>query len=532
MFAVAPNSVSGARSFLRALPCVLVGCATNQIAERSFSRPWLDRVPLRTLEIVVVTKAPVFNLEALQKNAFEPLRSETALSASAEGELEEALRAELLSVGRARGFSVRGVKIGVAPAPAAEPPAAKTELTMTSTLTSSTASVSVGGPKMTQAPSPAPEPDVRWLPPGVTVREVLKSSTADAVLVLQALPIDRFRLVVESTLNPAATGSGASQNELTATPSSQETFVEATGRLILGQAYLLDAKTSVRLWSRRNPGAPSDGRLPQDHAFFKYGFVNAPGDSTENKERATRSAAAFAARALDGFPSASEGTPEGVQRLSAIDVESEQSRQVFLVQRHFALELNFSWGPERAGTGVRLGEAEAPDLGTGAVAPVGIFRGAPKFTYLAAGGLMFSAAVPFGTIPGRFQRSYYRDARPAQDGENAQSAVLEDVTIDGGWTGGVELTAGYAFYLSESWLFTAAGGGLIDVWNLDASPGAVIDNPRHVRFGALGDVGLLWMLPTNARFYGRIGGTGRLGGDTAGPFFFGFNLSLSVGLLL
>ncbi len=529
MFAFVPPSVSWIWRSLWVVPIVLIGCATNQISERSFARPWLDQIRLKSLDVVVVAQAPVLSLDALKKNAYGPLESDSALRVSGESDLEEALRAEVQRLARERGFAVRMVRVGKAPAsePLVEPPP-----TVTSTLTSSTASVSVGGDRLTKAPSPAPRNNDRWMSPGTTVGEVLKSSTSDAVLIVQALPLDRFRIVVESTLDPGSAGSGVNQTELAATPASQETYVSATGRLILGQAYLFDAKTSVRLWSRRNPGAPSDGRLPQDHAFFKYGFVNPPGETTKAQERAERSAGAFASRAFDGFPSAGEGSQAGMQQLSAIDVGSEQSRQVFLDQRHFALELNFSWGPERAGSGVRLGDGAAPDLGTGAVAPVGVFRGAPKFTYFAPGGFMLSGAIPFGSIPGKFQRSYYRDPRPAQGGELAESAVLADVTIDGGWTGGVEVTAGYAFYLSESWLLTAAGGGLVDVWNLDASPGTVIDNPRHVRFGALADLGLLWMLPTKARFFGRIGGSGRLGGDTAGPFFFGFNLSLSVGLLL
>jgi hypothetical protein len=493
-----------------ALPALaLVACAHGApVAERSFVRADLGELPLVRVDVVVVASTPQATGPRFEVETFAPPALEAPLAAPAEDvETREALREALEAALAARGFRTRSWVLGTAGAEAL--PVAPLPLSDTSTRPS--------GVQLTLAPAPGPG----VLSARATLRDALAASDADAVLVVRAVPVDAFHLMEAGRRGPQIDPTLAS----VAQQLPAESPVRRSGRLLVGQAFLFERSSGLRLFSRQLPDFPSDGRLTADARILRQGLVEPAGSGPlSGADRARRSAPGFVKVVLDGLPGAQVGREEERQRFAREDALAEAQREAFLDQGHLGLEFGVRGSAERAGATLR----EGPALDTKAVAPAGVWRVVPRLAWQRPGGLTFAVALPVGFAPGQFSRSYFRDATNTAPGASAFGATLK---LDGVATAGAEASVGWTFAPSPSLLFAPAVGAFFDVWMLSVSPAALLSD-RHLRFGVLAEVSALLRPDPSGPLFLRGGAGLRLGGDDSGPPLFALDVSASVGLFL
>lgn len=497
----------------------LTACATGTsgITERDFSRAGADEVPLRSLDLVVVVAGPPRVADdTFAVRGFAPPVDGTPLVEGVEhASTRDALAGELARQLRAAGFVVR-VRTTAAVAPLLPvPPRVRT----TSTASVSTASATPA------LPEPAAPERAAPAVPGLSVTDDLaamrRDSQADAVLVVRAVPVDAFTLDV---------GAGTRWID---TPLGREQVrdfrpVRTEGRLMVGQAFLFERASGVRLWSRQTPDYPSDGRLIRSHPFLASGYVQGEGEAAApDIVRATAASRAFARTILSGLPPARDGRPEARAALTSLDAEKLAARDAFFDEGHLLLDVSAGWSGETSDVDVTLGETLLQPLGAGAVTPLGMPRLAPRVAWLAPGGALYAATLTLGVGPSSFGRTYWRD-NPQLTTVDAHRAVR--LTVSGVTSVGGQVDYGRVFAVGTDVFVVPTLGAYFDVWTLDAAPDPFVDAGLRLRVG--GALGAEAWLRLSERWYLRGGASGRLGGDLAGGLTVGGALSLGLGLML
>ncbi|MFO0725057.1 MAG: hypothetical protein U1E65_14855 [Myxococcota bacterium] len=479
----------------------LVGCAgaTSNVSARDYRRPEADQVKLGVVDVVVVVSGPPrIAGDRLDVQGFPPIEGDTVLAGGpreteTEAALVKAVRAELSLLGLEAHFLGRP----------AEPRLASTSST------SSTSSVAV------PAAPPAPLPE--------TLEAALASSKADALLVVRAIPVDAFALDVGAGTHIEETALGRQQVR-DFRPEKHE------GRLMVGQAFLFDRQSKVRLWSRQAPDFPEEGRLTPDHPFLRFGYVASSTLTAPPSEalRAARAGERFGHAILEGLPHASAGTPEARAALDTLDPAAEAKRDAFFDQGHFAFDFAFAYGAETNQLELNLEGKALPTLSAGALTPSGLLRGVPRVSYIASSGLTLSASFAFGTAPSSFGRTYFRDNASPTLADPLDRAI--QAKLSGSSLYGPELTVGGLMHISDSLFLLPRGGVFFEVWNVQATPAVAFPNLNRVRIGATAG-GEAW-LRMSENLYVRGALDLRLGADLNGPFLFGFRLLAGLGILL
>jgi hypothetical protein len=346
------------------------------------------------------------------------------------------------------------------------------------------------------------------------------------VLVVRVVPVDRFSIDFGQGVRTEIGPLGKERVE-DVRPEPRE------GRLMLGQAFLFDRRSGVRLWTKQLPDFPEGGRLTPGHPFLAYGVVYEPheGVAPPPPERARPAAARFVGAMFANLPTATEGRVEARAKLDAADASKEESVQQFLDEGRFAVELGTRWGTERVELGLELGGEALPSLGNGAIAPVGVVGIVPRATYLSPGGFVLSLALPLGVAPGAFARSYHRD-----NPEPTNAADPDDrsatVRVQGASTFGAELTVGQARAVSRRLYVVPAVGAFAEAWSIDATPGSVVAETTKVRVGGLAGLDVWLRTGDDSAFFARLGGDVRGGLDLDGTLVTGFELAASLGIFL
>lgn len=459
------------------------GCAgarSGQATAREFARREVQSVPLQTLDVFVVSRSPVQVDRSLDVDAFPPPEPDQVLVPDADTDAEQrtALEERVLAWTRERGFEARLLR------------------------------------------SEKAQP---------TLQDLLAASEADGVLVVRVVPVDRFGVF----------DSGSGQEVIVLEPEAQPVIRKEVdvsvrqGRLLVGQAFLFEPRSQIRLWSRQIPDFPDEGRLVPQHPFFAYGFVLKPGAPVPDPESTAQEAAQrFVPAMLGPLP-----PPHGGDRsvLADIDVQAERTRNDFFDRNHFALEFGAGWGLESISTASQTNQDQVgfdqgviiplPDLGTGALAPAGTARLVePRFTWFTPSAWSFGLRLGYGTVPVDFARSAVVAARSPDD----TFEQLAELAVSGGARYGAALLSGRAIWLSERFLFHPELGVFIDVLELDTTVRTVPDDV-HVRGGL--EAGASIMIRITPVLFVRPRVSGRLGLDAAGSPFAGIGLSGSVGLL-
>jgi hypothetical protein len=490
----------------------LSGCAgTGGVTERAFTRDVLADLELRSLDVVVVAKGPpLASGPALDVSPFDAPRHDAVLFEGPDDvETRRALSSALASELATRGFAVRLVhahphEAGAPGAPRFAPlPPIETSTTV---------------PTASAAVALAFGPPIVDLEPTATLADVLRASPLDAVLVVRVVIVDEFHLHVPGTGAPelSETGRVLRQRPAKAYP--------VRGRLLVGQAFLFDRRTGLRLWSRQLPSFPEGGRIFERDPFLRFGFVQTDKSAMEERAKADRAAAAFVPAMLAEFPRSQAGTPEARASLDAVDAQAELRELSFFDDSHILLEVGLGWAAEGSGADLVLDGVELPPVGTGAVSPQGIGRIGVRGGYVAPSGLALSLEARFGLAPSSFARSYHRDGEAFDRSRNA------NVRIDGANAYAGALGAGYLLLVAEDLFLLPSGAVFLDAWAVRAEPDTVVLDGTHLRFGA--ELGLDVLYAFTSLVFGRIGVGAKAGADTSGPPFVGIGGSLGLGLFL
>lgn len=506
-------------SVMRAVGAVcawsVAGCASmaSGVTERDFARAGADEVPLRSLELVVVVAGPPrVAEETFAVRGFAPPVDGTPLLEGAEhASTRDALAGELARQLRASGFDVRVRTAAAVVAPA--PRMVRTASTATVATTTTAPMVALpASPSLLATPILAATDDLA---------AVRQGSEADAVLVVRAVPVDAFTIDV---------GVGTRWID---TPLGREQVrdfrpVRSEGRLMVGQAFLFERTSGVRLWSRQAPDYPADGRLIRSHPFLASGYVQAEGEpAAPDIVRATAASRAFARTILSGLPRPRQGRVEARAALSSLDAQRVAARDAFFDEGHLLLDVSAGWGGETSDVDVTLGEAPLEPLGAGAVTPLGMPHVAPRLSWLAPGGALYAATLTLGVAPSSFGRTYWQD-NPQLTTVDSHRAVR--LSVGGVTSVGGQFDYGRVFAVSADVFLVPTLGAYFDVWTLDAAPAPFVDDGVRLRVGAaLG--GEAWLRLTE-QWYLRGGASGRVGGDLAGGLTVGGALSLGLGLML
>lgn len=463
-----PHRASGRRLGGLGLALALsVGCATP-VARRSYERKDLPQIPLQRLDLAVVVTAAQEAGDALDVTPFRTLVPgsrvvEQPADPAETAVLTERVSAELL--GRGFGLARR--------------------LSPTAGLTDDT-----------------------------TLEMLVRTSTADAVLVVRAVPIDRFSMVEEGReMTPVNLGIGAMR---------QDTVHEHRGRLYLGQVFLYLAGRGLRLMSRQAPDFPDGGRLTYGHPFLEYGLVLKEEVPSLSPELIELAAERFTARLLAGFPAARAGAPGELARLTA-DADDDGPLQAFLDEVHWGLELSFQHRVESVEAPLRLGERPVAALQAGDFAPSGIFQLLPRATYWSPSGVIFGFGIPLGFATQDLRRTLLLDDPAGGDAQIQRLEVnglkLLGVVLDASLELPLTRTRPTLFLLPRALLAT-------ELWSLETSEGS-LRTRSSVGLGA----DLLYR-PAEGRVFLRAGLEGRLGLDFAqGALLAGFASTLGVGWL-
>ena len=504
-----------------AAAAVLSGCAGSLggAGARRYERPGLDRLPLRSIDVAITvagpptTSAPRFNVPS-----FAPPTLDSAIRPPAE---EPATRAALVARLRQRladaGFRVRMIHSGVTIATQKDP-GIDTSTTAVEVARAATATSAVA----TEIRTPDLEVE-RPLGPGVTVRDLLTSSNADAVLVVRVVPVDAFYVFLQNEENRLLDVGGGTvpQAAIRDRPDVRG------GRLLVGQAFLFDRKTGARLWTRHLPDLPEDGRIMPNDPFLSYGYVAPPeAGQPSNGVRAEQSSAGFVKAMFADFPAPNAGDARARTALDELDIGKERRAQAFFDEDYFVFEIGGNYTYQTVELEGFVGGEPTPDFETGFVAPNGAIRFEPRFSYVAPGGLTVGAGGQVGVIPSRRrQRSFFRDGD-----DDADRDLGGQVSVTNGLTFGVDGRVGYLFAITPDVLVWPSIGGFWERWTLDASPDTIIPSGTIDRVGALVHVGLVWRL--NSVWFTKAGGGFRAGVASQGGEIFGAEVGLSLGFFL
>jgi len=485
-----------------ALTTPLGGCAGTQVGDataRDFRRADLADIPLRTLDIVVVSRSPVEFETAIDVNAFSAPALDRPIAPEADRRAPQqraALEQALVEWAESRGFDAR----------------------------------------VHRAAAARPDLDA-----------VMQSSEADALLLVRVVPVDRFGIFLsesgQEVVELEDVGTGFVRG-------SRDPRAVRTGRLLVGQAFLFEPRSRVRLWSRQVPDFPKKGRLVPRHPFLRYGFVLKEGAQTPTEVAKAREAARrFVPAMMAPFPEPRAGDVAARRRLLDIDLDREQVRQRFLDENHFAVEVAGGWAYEGVRTESRGVQNQVgpnpstgdliplPDLGTSDLASSGMFRVVePRVTWFTPGN--FPLGPPRGlpgtfTLGARFSHAvvpndFSRTALiPAVDEEDSfdQVALLE---VGSGTRWGGALLLGWALWVSPSLMLTPEMGGFVDVLEYDTTL-QTLPNDVLLRGGA--EVGFGAMIRITPWLFARPRVSGRVGADGNGGIFGGFGASAGVGVL-
>jgi hypothetical protein len=351
----------------------------------------------------------------------------------------------------------------------------------------------------------------------------MESSQADAILVVRVVPIDSFFIDVGAGTHFETTPELGRQRVEDSRP------IAHTGRLLAGQVFLLDRRTSLRLWSKQLPDYPEGGRLTPQHPFLAYGYVHDPnqGASPPADARAPLAAHNFVEKMLSDFPKAQAGSDGGRQDLAGVDLDRETAEQTFFDNGHLAFDIGPSWAFERASLNAQLDTQAIPAIGTGGVAPSGLGRVTPRLGYTAPGGWTFALAVPLGYAPSSFSRSYERDNAT----KNAMDPTdrIASVSISGTRTYGIEGTVGLMHAMLPRLYLLPSLGAFIDFWDTSASPDTVFAGAGTTRVGGLGSIDLLLQTSEGSSLFVRGGASVRIGQELGGPLIYGLQLGASIG---
>ncbi len=468
---------------------VIGACASAgpAVEGRAFERPGLADVSLQRLAVAVVAAGPprIADTTFAVRGFAPPQRGEPLLLGTEDPETRDALAFALDGHLRRAGYDV--------------------ELhSSVHGRSSTTATTAVG----------------RRLEVSTTLDQILGATEADAVLIVRVVPVDEFHL-------DFGTGTRVETTALGRERIKDFRPVKHQGRLLVGQAFLFDRRTGLRLWTRQAPDYPEVGRLTPKHPFLRYGYVHRDKEAAlpDTPVLAERATAAFVKRAFGEFPAPQQGTTAGRDALEAVDVALESSIQRFRDDTHVAIEVSGRWGMEPAQLEINLAEElELDPLDTGAVAPGGLPRVAPQLSILTQSGLVWSFGVPITIAPANFERVIHLD-----DPTGDRTAVLSVKSLFGF---GAELQLGGSFHLAETIMLVPRGGLFADIWLIEAAPSSVLVNTTRARVGALAGLDLILRAAADSLLYGRLGVDGRLGADLEGALLYGFQLSLGVGLLL
>ncbi len=514
-----------------ALAVLLAGCAGTRSGAREFERPEFKQVRMKSVDVVVTVAGPVLaSPPVFSVPSFDAPTWATVLRAPEE-ELgtRQALVASLGRELTALGYQAQ---IRHAGASAELPVAAVQPLIETSTAAMSvvgTSSISIGAKAPSPPQPPAPLFGESYLAEGTSLRDVLDSSEADAVMVVRAVVVDAFyffdrsdeRLIQE----PGSGGISGGQQVV------DGRAVPRSGRLLLGQVFVFDRRTGLRLWSRQRPDFPEDGRLTPKSSLLNYGYVRADGEAALMPEaKAAKAAANFTKAILAPLPRPNEGTEAGRTALLELNPEQEQARQSFLDDGHLILQLDAGWSIESAGLDVVLDGEVIDSLGAGALAPLGVFRLTPRVGYQSTGGFVFSVGVPLGFAPNEFSRTYFIDNPDRNAGDPNHRGV--SISVGAPRLGGLEMGGGKSFVLTPKLLVQGSGGAFAEIWTFDAAPNTIVSDQRLYRFGIYGGGSLIYRVSQDGPMFLHTGARARLGWASAGPAIYGLDLQMGLGLFL
>jgi hypothetical protein len=474
------------RKLLLSLLCAaLGGCASTagSAVSRSFEREVVQVLPLQRIDVVVETKPVYRTKDALQPDAFPPPRLDAQLGARfADPDQTRALQVALRSWARAQGFEVGFLELSK----------------------------------------------------DATLADALAASEADAVLVVRGLGVDEFGVFdTKQSQRFIELGSGEAAREVVGKP------LPRTGRLIVGQAFLFDRDTGLRLWSRQIPDYPIEGKLLPNDPFFAYGFVQERGASElDASVKAEKAAEAFVPAILDGFPAPHAGDEAALADLDTEALARTAERDAFYDGAHWLVEVGTGWSLSNASIGAQLvrdaqdpmgGDVvEVPPLGAGELLPSGVFRFLqPRATLIFPGGFTMSGHLEYGAIPGSFRRTL---VAPAAD-PNADFDQFAELEVSGGDAVGFGLDFGYAYWQSDRLLFLPQLGLGWELLNFD-DPNRLLEDSTLDRPFMRGDLGLVWFPSQGLGLYLRPTLGFRVGWQIeSGSVYGGLDVDGAVGVM-
>jgi len=475
------------RAWILAVLCAgASGCAATSggAVSRSFERDIVDVLPLRRIDVVVET-APVYRTkDALKPDAFPPPSLDAKLAARfADPDQTRALQEALRTWGQAQGFEIGVLEL--------------------------------------------PQEDA-------TLADALEASDADAVLVVRGLAVDEFGVYdTKQSQRFIEVTSGEAIREVVAKPTPR------TGRLIVGQAFLFDRDTGLRLWSRQIPDFPVEGKLLQNDPFFAYGFVQKRGVSElDASVKAERAAKAFVPKILETFPAPHAGDETALADLDQAELRRTAERDGFYDGAHWMVEVGAGWGLTSASIGAQLVQDERdptggqvfeiPELGSGELVPSGIVRFLqPRATLIFPGGFTMSGHFEYGLIPGSFRRTL---VAPAGD-PNADFDQFAELEIAGGNSVAFGVDFGYALWQSDRLLILPQLGLGWELLNFE-DPNRLLDDRTLDRPFLRGDLGLAWFPSSSLGVYLRPTLGFRLGWEVeSGSVFGGLDVDGAVGVM-
>lgn len=507
------------------------GCAGTRSGGREFERPEFKQVRMKSLDVVVTVAGPVLaSPPVFSVPSFDAPTWSTVLRAPE----EEMGTREALVASLGRQLAAQGYETQIRHAGARAESAALTTQPAIETSTAAmsavgTSSISIGASMPSPPERPAPLFGESYLAEGTSLRDVLDSSEADAVMVVRAVVVDAFYFFDRSDerliQQPGSGGISGGQQVV------DGQAIQRSGRLLLGQVFVFDRRTGLRLWSRQRPDFPENGRLNANSSLLKYGYVRGDGEAELMPEaKAAKAASSFTKAMLAPFAPPNEGTAAGRSALAQLDPEQEQARQSFLDEGHLVLQLDAGWSLESAGVDVVLDGEVVDRLGAGALAPTGVFRLTPRVGYQSPGGFVFSLGVPLGFAPNDFSRTYFIDNPDRNVGDPDHRGV--GISLGSPSLGGLELGGGKSFVITPKLLVHGSGGAFAEIWTFDGAPSTIVSDQRLYRFGVYGGGSLMYRVSQDGPLFLHSGARVRLGWASAGPAIYGLDLQMGLGLFL
>jgi len=357
----------------------------------------------------------------------------------------------------------------------------------------------------------------------LTVSSVRADSSADAILIVRGISADEF--VIDRGVG----------TKIIETPQGRERvrdYLPETrhGRLIVGQAFLFDRRTGIRLWSRQAPDYPKTKRLRTGHPFLKHGHV---GKET-GTELANLAAEGFVSGLFVGFPKVqSSESSQARGRINATDLDQEYLTQAFWDKSPLALELGLGWSYGQFALPLTLFDEELPALGSDTITPNGLLRLRPQISFFTNSEWVWNMAIPFVILPERnLQRTYFRDEPKSNIGLNGRDHHA-DISVNGLFGFGGELSTGPVIVFEKQYLVSPLLGIFIERWQFDVRPGEVLTQDSMLRMGAFlgGDV-TYFPGGLDGSLFIRGQGQFRAGLDNSATFLWGLNVTFGAGILL